>query len=217
MLMYHFGGKRNDILIFQFDNRRKMNETFIRLSEFNDNKKFADKIVTVEDIKKWYKDNHKINYMSYWDGHNIPDYIITSFKKKYKSFTPQEKWLFNKVDMYNHNTKYCVIATQPDKEIILHELCHAMFYGNKEYRREALKLLREVNTRKIQKLLYEKYAYHERVLEDETIAYLIDGNEDTMPDAGVKGNIRIKKLQNQLLLNYAKFISQNTGRLIRVP
>lgn len=131
-------------------------------------------------IEIFSDEDGRLEYFSFWSGFNFPG---TSFEKFLRLFDGDlsrrerhlAKEVFSRVD---RTRPYYIIATLPSAtETIRHELAHAFFSVNSEYRKSAEDLVGEVSSEirdKIESGL-SKMGYSSEVHVDETQAYLATG------------------------------------------
>jgi len=165
---------RKNIYIVQFDTQKNMAETFLRFQEHYESPKFMGQIFTHHEFEKWYtKIKGKFSYYEDWDGFNIPSSALNPFKKgKFNPLTKNEKKLLTLFK--NIKGDFYIIAYHGGGHHLLgHELAHALFYTNKEYKKKVLKILKKYNLKKIKKELSSAGGYEKHVIEDEIQAYAV--------------------------------------------
>jgi hypothetical protein len=170
-----------NVLLFEFNTMKDLSLSFFRFQEFYESQhsNIQGKHFSIEEFLETYMDAEGvINYFSFWEGFNIPGVVFDNFSnKKGKELTEREKFVIDKI--YNNKVgsydKYYVIAAlKYDKETIDHELAHALYNMNKEYKSKVDEILATIPikiARKINKRL-TSLGYCKKVLEDETHAYL---------------------------------------------
>lgn len=185
-----------NIYLFQFDRPRLLAQTFLRFQEYYESPVFKGKIFTVEQFNEWYKGINESDYVDDWSGFNLNDTVFTPFLEgKFNPLSEEEKMLLSKVAVLK-KPFYVIGALKGDTGTILHETAHALFYLNEEYRREVKKILREINTKRIENFLEEK-GYDQSVMTDEVNAYLLfDG--DLLEDEGVTKSEETEEVQQKL-------------------
>jgi len=125
-------------------------------------------------------DEIKFSYLEDWAGFNVPGNI---FNKWVRVFSKRELWEKEQhlIDLvYDHLTKktnnFYVIGTyvDGDKDDINHELSHAWYYLDSEYKKSALKIVRKLPKAAKQQLkrYLKKDGYTPEVFDDEIVAYL---------------------------------------------
>lgn len=156
---------------------------FLRVQEFMENPKFrhkrADLIEIIYDYTVKYK---SFDYCTRYTGYNIPSEIINKVylslsKSKYTIFDKQFLQLISAIK----EDKYYLIGTlKEDKGTLNHELHHAYYYLDEQYRKNIDKLVEElrINHKKEYKSIVrmlKRENYDESVFIDEIAAYIIDG------------------------------------------
>ena len=163
----------NNIFKVSASTQKELALTFLRFQEHYESPKFRNKIFTLGEYKKWYiNKNNTFSYYSDWIGFNIPSYILEPFKQGlFEPLLKQEQWLVNKLKELDH--KYYVIGSNDNKKTLEHELCHALYYLDRNYKTQVNKALNKLN--KKLKPMYNcliEMGYHKSVLKDEMNAYL---------------------------------------------
>ena len=123
----------------------------------------------------------KFTYLEDWAGFNIPGNVFNKWARMFKKdLWEKEQALIDLVygELQKKTTKFYVIGTSNDqyasKSVIDHELSHAWFYLDPDYKKTMLKLLRKFpKAAKDQlKVDLKKDGYALEVYNDEMIAYL---------------------------------------------
>lgn len=189
-MTYSFSKLHNAIFLIEFDNSYDLAMHFLRPQEFYESPEFAGKIFTILDfIEKYSKDNeNKFTYADDWCGFNVPSYII---KRLYASHIPD----LNKYDefmkgiykfIYENETQdfYLIGAKRGDTETIDHELAHALYYIDADYKSKQSANLNKLmdngsgDYEKIKDTLVSYMKYGEKTIVDEMQAYLSTGPSD---------------------------------------
>lgn len=179
-------------LIFrtQFD----LTSTLIRFEEFYENSNFKAKIFTLSEFKEWYKKHtgkKKFTYYQDWHGYNIPSNVLKPFYDgKFNPLTRKEKHI---LDLFKDiKGEFFIIGTflrdAGAADTLRHELTHALFDKNKEYRKEVIEYFKGKKFEDLEKL-FEKWGYSKHVYRDEINAYLVNDLEYLKK----KGKIEIEK------------------------
>jgi hypothetical protein len=203
----------NNILLLTFDTRYEMGMTMVRLQEYYESPEFKGKFFWLEDfIDYWCKEHGKggaFDYPVRWRGYNLPSGVIKDWMKNHAyehngSFTdlvrPKEVQLLDVIH-YHFGKKadewedfYVIAVSKSESEedradIIDHELSHALYNLNPEYRGKCQEILEEDfaddtggKIKLYMKLCLNQKGYHEDVFDDETVAYLATGKPE---DAGL--------------------------------
>ena len=194
-----------------FDKREQMCKTLLRFQEYYESPKFKKKIFTLKEFKAWYaksKGLKKFTYSQDWNGFNFPSYVLRPFYQgKFKLLTPAEKKILS--TFKNNKGKFYVIATAShgDTHTKEHEIAHALFYLDKQYKvdmRQAVESLNKNDRKKFESYL-KKLGYDRSVFMDETQAYIISYTEQELhSDAG-------KSFANNKKYIYSIFTSKSKG------
>lgn len=164
---------------------------FCRVQEYYEspNKKFRGKDFSIWDYMKWYNSKyHKgFSYAADWSGFNLPYDVARKCLEETITETPydDEMWyVLNRVEemMYvkstKPNTKAYIIGTGDSTGSTFdHELCHGLWYTNKEYKKRAealVKKLPKAHYNHIKKELLNM-GYSDKVINDEIQAYMSTG------------------------------------------
>lgn len=175
------------IFHLNFDTRKELASTFLRFQEHFESPSFRGKIFSLDDFKYWYvknspkgKETGEFTYYSDWSGFNIPSEILIPFQDGlFNPLSDQEKSF---LDLFEDKERpfYIIGTFQGEKTTLKHEIAHALFYTNKEYRDEVLNVLHDIPDEFKQvfsKALEESGGYHYSVILDEMHAYMINGLE----------------------------------------
>ncbi len=148
---------------------------FCRFEEHYESPEFKGKIFTLGQFREWYSKNHGAwTYYDDWAGFNLPGYIFKPFKKGlFDPLTKEEQIL---LDLFKHrNDNFYVIGTSGDcyseEDVVLHEIMHALFYLNHDYRGEIIRAMKPYDFKPLIKHL-KSLGYCDDVLVDECHAYV---------------------------------------------
>lgn len=192
------------IFLAEFEDQYDMCMTFLRYQETYEspNSKFRNKDFNILEFMRWYSKKYgegNFTYTTDWGGFNFPSEIY------YKTYPGDEdhhniydytmddivvkvvKQLYQK---YNQNSKitdynfhsieyefYLIGALKGNKKTIDHEVAHGLYYTNKEYKKEMVKLVKQLKP-SLKKKFYahlKKIGYTEQVFVDECQAYFSTG------------------------------------------
>ena len=175
---------------------------FCRIQEYYEspNPKFRGKTFDIWTYMKWYSLEYKrgFSYSTDWGGFNIP--MPVAIKCFSNLPAPQNEYdnimagILEKIDetLYaqgiEHENAYIIGSgryTQDDKTF-KHELCHALYYTNPEYKATALSITKSLPPEHRQRFKENLlgYGYTESVTDDEIQAYLQYGWEYSKFRAG---------------------------------
>jgi hypothetical protein len=156
--------------------------TFCRAQEFYESpyKQFRNKKFKLLDYMKAYsKRNGRFTYPLDWGGFNIPGKVINNLFTlgidDYNEYDQVIESIHNHINSrIKKENHYYLIASDNNVETIDHEVCHALFYLDKEYKKKTktiLKLLKKNVRKKAEKAL-KNLGYCQFVMNDELQAYL---------------------------------------------
>jgi hypothetical protein len=169
--------------------------TFLRFTEHHESPGFKGKIFSLEEYIAWYTATSpggmatgRFTYYEDWEGFTLPSAALKLFYEgKFPDLTANEKQLlniFNGVSDGLKGRRFCIIGTYDGDQgdVMQHEIAHALWNMNKEYRMAARGILRGINPAvkaEIRNLYFLKSAgYNPSCWLDETQAYIIDSLDD---------------------------------------
>ena len=183
------------VVLIEFPTQLKLGQSFLRLQEFYESptEQFRSKFFMLDDYIEWYVSTNgkkEFTYYTDWYGFNVPSDIIYKFLRAYPtySFTNEEMALINALHPWlkaNHQF-YLIGAMQGDQETIKHEMAHAFWALDPQYRSNQQVNLDNMND-SIKKQMKTKlvamgYRDDDSILLDEIQAYL--GTENDLPGCG---------------------------------
>jgi len=155
---------------------------FLRIQEFYEskNRRFKGKKFSFWDYKEWYSSIKKGNftYTSDWSGFNVPLKVAIKCKGVSKIETPYDREMnksLNKIcKMTDVKKAYLLGVDSIESSIFKHEVAHALYYTNKEYKKSMDQITKLISVKKLKAIKTElkKWGYCEKVLMDEIQAYL---------------------------------------------
>lgn len=161
------------------DSQDELGLTFMRFQEYYEstNPAFRNNIFTIGQLRRWYSETYGSNsYHTHWVGFNFPSKVLQPFKEGL--FDPLTTEEFNLVELLRYRSDAFYIIGAQDKNILRHELSHALYASNSKYRNEINNFLNK-NKKKLNKV--SKYilnkGYCEEVLYDELQAYITDNDD----------------------------------------
>lgn len=180
--MYKLSIPFDNCLLFEFKKQKDLALTFFRIQEYyeSDNEEIRGVAFSLETFLEHHIDkNGNLDYFNFWDGFNLPGHIIDEWESKIGSTMTQREIEFIKVIRENLDTsrKYYVIgAIAKDKLTIKHEIAHALYFMNEEYRNSADEITERFEKNKTQYKKVVKYLkslnYSDTVMQDEVQAYM---------------------------------------------
>lgn len=170
MRVYH---PKPNILELVFDTGFEACDATYRFSHYYEVDQWIGKITSREELDDFYvkTTGHKDSWKNRWAGSNIPDYAFEPFiNGSFKNLTSTEKEIVGLVKKLEK--PYYVIMHNGGYGIREHELAHALWYTNREYRLKALRIIR--SNRATLKAAFEvmkRVGYSDKVLRDEVHVY----------------------------------------------
>jgi hypothetical protein len=173
-----------NIFIVTTDNQYDLAMLFMRAQEYYESpfKQIKGKEFTIIKFMELYSKRFgdgSFTYTTDWAGFNVPSKVLNTLYGpgyKYHINDPNEYDEYMEVILSSIKSKefYLIGAVKKDTATIEHELCHARFALDKEYRkrvREILKMLPNKMKKKIENYLLA-IGYCQGTLEDELQAYI---------------------------------------------
>lgn len=209
---------RHDIFQVKFRSQEDLAKTFIRFQETFESPKFRGKYFTLSKFKHWYTSNSpdgkktgRFTFYQDWGGFNVPSYVLKPFLKgKFDPLSEEEKKLLEYFK--NKKGKFYIIGTYGNrtKSVLEHEIAHALFYTNKKYKGEVLRVLHEIDSKTVHAIyhyLKESKGYHHDVWLDEVHAYTMT-LLDLLKDEGVDIS-KLEKPNKELNEIFEKYFNAN--------
>jgi hypothetical protein len=184
---------------------------FCRAQEYYESPstKFRGKEFSIWDYMKWYhvQNGHGFSYCADWSGFNIPIEVLKEcYRKLNKIETPYDKVMDQILSSILPNTGYVIGCGDIKGDTFKHEVCHALYHTNKNYKKQMDNL-----TKGLPKKYYNIFAnnlmqmgYTTKVIDDEIQAYLQYGYEEIKFGKGV--DIKIREEYNMIYKTAAKYI-----------
>ncbi len=164
------------IILLRFANESDVARTFLRFQEHYESPRFAGLVFTHGEFKRWYKEKFgKFNYYEEWyDGFNIPSSTLKKFYSgEFNPLTKREKIILNLLKEHDHDYYIIAVHHKEDKSIFRHELAHALFYTEEDYKKAVSGIMEKYDLKKLEKVLHKVDGYGKHVLRDEIQAYSV--------------------------------------------
>jgi hypothetical protein len=164
------------------DSQNELGLTFMRFQEYYEsaNPQFRNNIFTLGQLRHWYSETYGANdYHVSWIGFNFPSKVLVPFKQGlFDPLTNEEENLLDLLKYRNDN--FYIIGAQSN-DTLRHELAHALYSHNSEYKKQIDKFINK-NKHKLIKVLkhLEQKGYTKDVLYDELQAYITDNNDSNI-------------------------------------
>ena len=206
-------------LLLEFNTQKDLALAFCRVEEYYEgNPKVNGKYLSfVEFIDAFMTDDGELDYFQYWTGFNIPGNIFIKWSQKNMS----EKTYWENALAYAVHSKldlekpfYVIGGVKGDIEVIDHEIAHALYYMNPEYKDmmdtanyQFYKNLRGEYSKMVKAL--KKMGYGDNVIKDEVQAYMSTSGKKELVE---KFGLDFTKIQGFRKL-YRKVLSRyNTSK-----
>jgi hypothetical protein len=153
---------------------------FCRVQEFYEspNKNFKNKGFSIWDYYRWYSKEHSgcFSYVKDFVGFNLPLIVAKKCYQINETETPYDVEMKRIVDelFVSGERKYLIGVDCLKNSTFDHELCHALYYTNMDYKIEMDELtasISKVNLQKFKKNL-KSIGYCSEVMKDEIQAYM---------------------------------------------
>jgi len=183
-----------DVYVVEIKDRWVRSLVFMRFQEYYESgsELFNRKDFEVEDFMKWYqKDFKKSDLFSYgddWSGFNIPSDILEKCASDIKNPNSYDKIIFSIIDAIHKNgsKKYYLIGTDTgaDQILLKHEIAHALYYSNLDYKQKIDNLINSIPDTTIERFEFyiKKMGYGDNVVNDEIQANLTTGDINEIED-----------------------------------
>lgn len=167
---------------------------FCRYQEFYESpyKKFRGKPFTWMEYMRFYKTSWKKRTFTYpddWSGYNIPSNILGSgvdlfYKETEYDVIMNDIYFHCSIDSQNKNNGtrcnwYLIGASSKDLNTMDHEIAHGLYYTNKEYKKEVVKLINNIKPTHYdklkKKLIKMGYVDDKKIICDEIQAFMSTG------------------------------------------
>jgi len=184
----------SNILVIICDNSYDLGMTFVRLQEFYESPEYKGKYFTLEEYMDYWianQGNGVFNYPTVWSGFNVPGQVFLEWVNLFRPRMLRDKecQLLREV-MLNFDGNIDVIRNSyiigvsnsstkiQKKDIIGHEVAHALYKTSEKYKASCDALLAEVRVDKVANVYSNimesrliKMGYCKDVIDDETQAY----------------------------------------------
>jgi len=185
----------SNVYFLKFDNQYELTVTMLRFQEFYESAypNIQYKYFTLEDYMDTYAaDQGNFTYCSDWNGFNIPSKSLMSFLEVYRGKLRDKEIQVIELltDAILSGEKFYVIAGCEDK-VIVHEMAHALYYVNEEYRENMDTLLASLPKELMKRFTdaLTEVTYSPLVHMDEVQAYCVDNfymKENQLPNMKLK-------------------------------
>jgi hypothetical protein len=194
---------------------------FCRYQEFYESpyKQFRGKPFTWMEYMRFYKNSWKKRTFTYpddWAGYNIPSNVLEKGVDTFYKETQYDE-IMNNIYFYctndaqqkndgTHRQWYLIGSSSKDLKTMDHEIAHALYFINKEYKKEVTKLIEKIKPTHYEKLkkklIKMGYVDDKKILNDEINAFMSTGLYNGMDTKELKVyekqfNKMFKKYKNE--------------------
>ena len=192
-----------NVYVLTYDTQYDLCMSFVRMQEYYESpsSKIRGKKFTLEEYMDYWADNFgngSFDYVTRWNGFNLPSKIIEQWNSKYQLEEIRDReWEMLEIieslrELESEDgvtsgglyypilpEKYYVIGVHAEtsekyrQDVIDHESAHALYYLYLKYKRSANKLLKEISDNKIEMASWKlkEMGYGKNVEKDEMQAY----------------------------------------------
>ena len=191
---------------------------FCRYQEFYESpyKKFRGKAFSWMEYMRFYKTAWKKRVFTYpddWAGYNIPGNIVEKandifYKETEYDVIMNDIYSYCALNAQNKNNGirhdwYLIGASSKDKGTINHEIAHALYFTNKEYKKVVtllIKKIKPVHYEKLRKKLVKMgYVDDKKIIDDEIQAFMSSGLYNGLDTK------ELKVYQKEFVANFKKY------------
>lgn len=188
---------------------------FCRVQEFyeSDSDLYREQDFSIWDYMKWYSAKNKgvFTYTKDWEGFNVPFKVALNCYIGNDENTPYDKVMekiLDKILLSYEPVNAYIIGTKTEKgQTFKHEICHALYYSNSEYKLLADEITKSIDWQDY--LIFEdnllSLCYTASVINDEIQAYMMTNYKAKYFSKGVDINI-LNELHNKYKEQLNKFL-----------
>lgn len=162
------------IYLLRFKTQYQLASTFLRIQEHYESPEFHGRIFTLEQYMDWYAAQRgNFTYYQDWSGFNVPSTALQPFYDgKFDPLTEKEQRLLGLFKKLRGRFYIIGIYDGGHRGSLTHELAHALFFIDEDYRDAVRGAMRGYDTSRLEKQLADAgYARH--VIPDEVQAYIV--------------------------------------------
>ena len=169
-------------VLLKFKTIPDLTKSFFRMAEYYDGDQKKKHVDMAEFLDDWMDRQGNADYFKFWDGFNITDSAFRSWRRSVGKLSQAEQTAVDAVDQATKGMKkFCVMGVGGDDPATMqHELFHAKYYLDPDFKRNADQLFDECRNdpviKTMTKILKTKLDYHTNI-EEEIAAYLYAGSQ----------------------------------------
>ena len=179
-----------NIFVLNYSSHQKMCNAVMRFLSTVDIFPHLSEPMSLAAFKREYKKKYgSFSFTKDWDGFVVPGHAFAAFDKgNWDPLSKQEKLLLKSFkNQKDYNFAVIAISSKSSPTTLKHEMAHALFEVNPDYKNEVLRLINTVDLRPVFKIL-KSHGYEECTIHDEAHAYLMN-NLSWLESEGLR-NIR---------------------------
>jgi hypothetical protein len=186
------------IFVIRFKSQHQLASTFVRVQEHYESARFKGRVFTLEEFMDWYAQRFgAFTYFEDWSAFNVPSTALRPFYDgQFDPLLDKERRL---LALFRKTREPFYVIGISNEQDLHHELAHALYYMQPDYRRAVQAVMRNYNTKPIAKRL-SAMGYHRSVLADEIHAYLVSTKDLATIKAG-----RYAALRKELETIYRRY------------
>lgn len=147
---------------------------FMRMQEYYESPVFRGTVFSAEEYIAWYTKEHSgFSYAEDWHGFNVPSDVVNAVLWNFSDHIAEEEMLFNALQKHHvldRDEFYLIGSNGKTWEMLVHEVCHALYYLLPQYQIAARSVLGKYNLEPLRTYLKE-IGYGANVIDDEVQAY----------------------------------------------
>jgi hypothetical protein len=169
-------------VLLKFKTIPDLTKSFFRMAEYYDGDQKKKHVDMAEFLDDWMDRQGNADYFKFWDGFNITDSAFRSWRRTVGKLSQAEQTVVDAVDQATKGMKkFCVMGISGDDPATMqHELFHAKYYLDPDFKRNADQLIDECRNdpviKTMTKILKAKLDYHTNI-DEEIAAYLYAGSQ----------------------------------------
>lgn len=191
------------IYLVRFKSQYELASTFLRVQEHYESRRFSGQVFSLEEFMDWYAAQHgKFSYFEDWSGFNVPSAALRPFfRGKFDPLLEKEKNLLRQFRRLREPYYIIGVSDEGSEESLTHEIAHALFTTNVDYKAAICAAMRGYDTSAMAKELL-RLGYAKHVIQDEVQAYLISPSGDLGKPS--RALMPLKRKLRALFRRYAK-------------
>ena len=166
------------IYLLQFETQYELTATFLRVQEHYESPRFHGRTFSLEQYMDWYAAEHgNFTYYQDWSGFNVPSTALRPFREgRFDPLSEKEQRLLRLFGAVREPF-YVIGVFGREAQSLTHELAHALFFTDADYRHAVREAMGDYDTRALEQEIRDA-GYADHVVPDETQAYLVAPSDE---------------------------------------